>query len=366
MPFARKTLTELRTEIAQDIGADTLLRFSPLRIIANALAGMINLLYGYLDWIASQAVPYMAEQEFLEGWAAFKRVYREAATSATGGVTFTGTPGAVIASGAEILRDDGVSAQVVGTFTVGSGGTVEVSATVAQDPAGLTGAFGNCDVGRAFTLSQAIDGIQSSGVVTTAFTGGADLESDDSLRARMLEVFQNPPQGGASTDYVEWAKAVAGVTRAWCEPLYMGSGTVAVFIMLDVAQAAHGGFPQGTNGGATDEMRIAAATGDQLTVANYIYTVQPVTPVVYVLAPASHSVNFSIAGIPTASQSLAQSAIDDVFLRDGAPAGTIAIASIWAAISAVSGVSDFVITSPTGDIVCPAGSLPVRGTVTWS
>ena len=60
-------------------------------------------------------------------------------------------------------------------------------------------------------------------------------------------------------------------TRAWCLPNGMGTGTVALYTMLDNANAQWGGFPQGSNGVATLELRDAAAQGDQLTVANAIY-----------------------------------------------------------------------------------------------
>ena len=91
MPFIRPTLTDLRNQVTQDIasgfpGADPLLRFSNLNITGVAQANMANLHYGYLDWIAKQAVPFTATDEYLEGWAALKDIYRQAATSASGTV----------------------------------------------------------------------------------------------------------------------------------------------------------------------------------------------------------------------------------------------------------------------------------------
>ena len=62
--------------------------------------------------------------------------------------------------------------------------------------------------------------------------------------------------------------------------------------MMDVSEAAHGGFPQGTNGVAGAETRDTAATGDQLAVANYIYPLRPATALVYACAPASQAVNY--------------------------------------------------------------------------
>lgn len=371
MPFPRPSLTDLRNQVAQDIaaalpGSDPLLRFSSLAITGAAQAGLANLHYGYLDWIARQAVPFTATDEFLEGWAALKGVLREAATPAAGSVTFNGVTGTVIPAGTALVRGDGVTYTTQGAAAIGSGGTGIVSAVADADPTGQRGAFGNAAVGTAMMLGQAIAGVQSAGVVSTAFTGGADIETDDSLRSRMLAQYQTPPRGGAATDYVAWAKEVPGVTRAWAFPNVLGAGTVVVYIMFDSSEVAHGGFPQGSNGAASDESRGTPATGDQLLVADHIWPLQPVTAFVNVVAPVAHPVDFTIQNLPTAAQPSVSAAIADVFLRDGMPGKTMPLASIWAAVSSISGASGFLILSPAADIAIPAGALPTLGTITFT
>ena len=370
MPYARPTLTDLRNQVAQDIasalpGSDALLRFSNLNITGVAQANLANLHYGYLDWIAKQSNPFTASDEYLEGWAALKGVYRKAASSASGSVTFAGTNGVVIPAGTVLVRGDGVTASTAADVVV-AGGAVTVLATMTADPAGATGAFGNGVVGVGMALSQAIGGIQANGVVSKAFTGGADIETDDALRSRMLLAYQSTPQGGARNDYVAWAEGVAGITRAWCVPNGFGAGTVVVYIMLDVSNAAFNGFPQGSNGVAAGEPRATAASGNQLAVANAILALQPVTALVYVVAPVATPINFSINGIPAAKRSAVQAAIADVFFRNAAATGgSTPIAFIWSAIAAVAGVSDFVIVSPSTDIVNAVGTLPTVGIITY-
>lgn len=373
MPFERNTLSELRTQVAADIasalpGTDPLLRYSNLWILGQVLAGMSHLHYGYLDWIAKQAVPYTATDEYLESWAALVGVTRKAASSASGSVTFSGTNGAVIPAGTQLVRSDGTQFTTVGSVNISSG-TAIVTATANSDPSGLTGVFGNTAIGSTLTLGSPIIGVQSSGTVTTAFTGGSDLETDDDMRSRMLSAFQNPSQGGSASDYVNWALQVPGVTRAWCVPNGMGSGTVQVYVMLDQSEAAYGGFPQGTNGVATLETRGAAATGDQLAVANYIYPLRPVTALVYAVAPTANTVNFTISGLSSASSTVkanVNAAIDSVFLQYGTLAGVVALSYIESAIAAVAGTAGFVITSPSTNISSGSGQIPVRGTTTWT
>jgi len=377
MPRSRPTLTQLRAQVAQDIaaalpGSDPLLRYSNLQIMGAVQAAMENLDQGYLDWIAKQAVPFTSEDEFLEAWGALRDVFREAATQASGTATFAGTNGTSLPNGTLLVRGDGTEYLVTAGGLVAAG-SVTVTAQAVADPGGLTGAFGNCDAGTVLTLGAAIAGLNSAGVAASAFTGGADLETNDAFRSRVLAAYQATPVIGTASNYPNWAKQVAGVTRAWCIANGMGSGTVVVYVMLDIAEAAHGGFPQGTNGVAAAETRDTAATGDQLNVANYIYGVQPVTALVYVVAPTAYNVDFTISGLSGSSgatRSAIAAAISDVFLREGSPKGdTVALSDIESAIAAVPLTTGFVITQinggAPGNITPPVGQLPVLHTVTY-
>lgn len=386
MPWSRPTLSDLKGQVASDIstglqGSDPLLRFSSLKVLGQALAGLANEQYGYTDYVARQSNPFTATDEFLEAWAALKNIYRLAATQAgsstPGQITFPATAGVQIPIGTGITRGgDGVQ-YVTTALATATGNSITVNAEAVADPTGLTGAFGNCAVGTVMTLTTSISGVSSTGSVSSAFTGGADIELDDSLRSRMLYAYQNPAQGGAVSDYVTWAKEVAGVTRAWCNPNGFGAGTVVVYAMLDDTESGNNGFPVGTNGVATNETRgIPTATGDQLTIANYIYPLRPATALVYVCSPIADAINFTISGggnFGTALRALIASAIQGVFVMYGSPVsntpgqnGTIDLSYIESAIAAISGTTGFVITSPNANIVGTTGQLPVLGTITWN
>ena len=379
MPWSRPTLTDLRTQAYGDVttnlsGADGLLRRSNLNVVANILAGLANLHYGYEDWIAQQAVPFTATMEYLEGWAALKGITREPAVAFTGTATSTGGVNTTdCPSGTTLIRSDG-AIFVTTADAVVSGGSITVS-FAAQTP----GSASNTSVGATMTLGTAIPGINSTFIVASAVTPGADVETDDAFRTRMLQRYANPPQGGAVQDYVGWALAVPGVTRAWCLPNGMGAGTVIVYTMFDVTEASHGGFPQGTNGVATLETRAAPATGDQLAVANYIFPLRPVTALVYSVAPIASPTNFTIHGLnpnTTAMKASVAAAITGVFLSQGTPGGvllpngntggTVYMVAIEAAINAILGIVDFIIISPTTDIVAANGYLSTLGTITWT
>jgi len=338
---------------------------SNLQITGKVLAQMANLNYGYIDYVSQQAVPFTATEEFLEGWAGLRGVTREIAVAFQGQASMVGTgqPGKDIPAGTPLVRGDQAAYSTVSDVQVAADGTATV-----QFVASVPGAAGTCDVGTILVLGTSIAGLQSNWTVTESITPGADLEQDDSLRSRMLQVYQSPPQGGSQSDYETWALQVPGVTRAWVVPNGMGVGTVIVYVMLDITEAAHGGIPQGTNGVAAAEPRGSAAAGDQLAVANHIYLRQPVTALVYVCAPTANVVPFTIrglAGIGATAQAAVAAAISTVFATKGDLGSTVFITDIETAIAAAAGTEAFGIVAPAADIVNAANAVPVLGAITW-
>lgn len=372
MPFLRPTLTELRTQVASDITAglktvDGLLRFSNLGVLGTSVAGMSHLHYAYLDWIALQSNPYTATGEYLEAWAGLKKIYREAATYAVLSVTWSGTKGTVLPAGTEVTRADGVTYTTLADGTVGSAGTVTVSVTASD-----SGTDSNAEVGTQVSLGSAVTGIQSTGAVVEVVTEGTAQELDAALRTRMLKAYQSTARGGSQSDYESWALDATGVTRAWVNPIGAGAGTVVVYVMMDTANSANGGFPQGSDGVSPSDTRATSgnsATGDQLAVVNSIFTVRPVTALVYVCAPIAAPIDFVISGL-TVTDTLKASiaaAISLVMLDEGEPlpGSSLDLSAIEAAIAAISGTEGFVIESPTGNIANSLGYLPTLGDVTY-
>lgn len=367
MPFERPTLTRLieqaQADVAGELGLYSLLRFSPERAFATAQAGLTQGCYGMLDWIALQATPFTATDEYAEAWAALIGVTRKGSSAATGYAAFTGTPNAVLPAGTPVARSlDGVQYVTTAAGTVGPDGTVTVPIGAAE-----ASAAGDALDGTPLVLGQAVPGINAAGLASGAISGGADLETDDEFRTRYLEAYANPPQGGAASDYVRWAKEVAGVTRAWAVPNGAGAGTVSVYVMLDDARADSGGFPTGADGVATNEPRGTPATGDQLAVADHLFAVQPVTALVTVYSPSAMPVAFTIGDVPDASlQPAIAAALDAVFLAKAAVGGTMYPSDFTAALKGVSGLTRFSMPVPSGPVTAGTGRLPVRGTITWT
>jgi uncharacterized phage protein gp47/JayE len=369
MPFARPGYSDLQALALNDLavsplGLKGLPRFSPSRILAAVIARVAVLHYGYIDWIAQQATPFTCTDEFLEGWAALVGVTRKLAAQATGSASMPGTAGTVINVGTVLRGPDGTEFATTALATIGAGGTATVPVRAA-----LPGAAGNLSDGTGLSLVTPIVGVIGSINASGPITGGADIEEDADLRSRMLVQFAAPPQGGSQTDYQNWALAVPGVSRAWANPSGYGPGTVVVYTMRDTAQAANGGFPQGSNGGATAENRVADATGDQLGVADALYPLRPATALVISAAPVAYPVAFTVSNFAqdtAANRAAVLAALRGVFTAKADPLGGILYPSDFdTAVAAVPGVTRFQL-APNTIVQAPIGSLPVLGTVTWA
>lgn len=352
--FARPSLEQLLDRIRGDIntriqGADSRVRRSFLGVIARVLAGLAHGLYGYLDFIARQGIPDTAEREYMERWAAVWGVDRKAATKAQGPCTFTGNNGSLINIGQKLQRGDGELFETV------KAGVIDGNVLVLTVRALKAGKNGNTVTGTILTFVNPISGFNAESTAGE-LTGGTDTETDASLRERMLARIQQPPHGGALFDYVNWAREVEGVTRAWATQ-ELGAGTVTVRFMMD--NTYPDGIPQ----------------EDDVTRANdYIQNLRPVTAQVFIVAPTPAPIDFEIVlldsdGSPIADpliQAAAEAELADLFKREGEPGGTIYLSRIREAISIAQSEFAHNLLSPLANVSVGIGEIPVVGTITWS
>jgi uncharacterized phage protein gp47/JayE len=350
MPFARPSLTELSDRASADIeaalpGADARLRRSNLNVLARVHAGALHGIYGYLAWLAEQLMVDTAETVFLDRYAGIWGVLRVPAAYATGGVDVTGVSGALVPAGTPLQRTDGVGFVTTADATLVAGAAQLLVAAV------VAGAAGNTDPLSQMGFTQPVAGVSGTTLVaSTGITQGADRETDEGLRARVLARIQQPPMGGAAADYVAWALEVPGVTRAWVYPLEGGVGKVVVRFVRD-ADATF----------IPDAAEVAA-------VQAYINERRPVTAQVTVAAPVAAPLAMSIALIPNtaAVRTAVQAELADLLRREARPGGTILVSQLREAISVAAGETNNVLSSPAGDVTHAAGQMPTLGVITWA
>lgn len=351
--FNRPSLSDLinRTtnDVFQRLQLDNVLRRSDAQVYARVLAGVAHGLYGFIEWISRQIIIDTAEAEFLERWASIWGVQRLAATPATGTIVFAITPGAAdIPAGTLVQTLDGTQFQTTADITVS--GLQATTTVTAVGPSAASNGYS----GQTVNLVTPVLGVQTAAMLGV-LGGGGDLESDDSLRERLLNRIQQPPQGGDANDYVQWTLAApgSGATRAWCVPEQFGQGTVGVAFVCD-----------GNGTGAA----ILPSAAQIAAVAAFIDTVRPVTAHVTVYAPVAMPIDFTIEGLSPdtlAVQQAIAAELADLLAREGQPGGTILLSHMRSSISSAAHEWDYVLVTPAANVVLPPGQIPVTGRVVW-
>lgn len=351
MPFERPTLQQqidrIRTDMATRLQVgEADLRRSNLGVLSRVMGDAVFALYGYVSWVADQTIIDTAEAENLERHSAIWGVARTAAAASTGNATFSGNTGVIIPAGTELTRADGQLYTTDAEVTLDGAGIATTAVT-----ASTAGKAANTDAAETLTLTEPIAGLSSSATVASGgLSGGSDTELDDALRTRLLDRIQEPPHGGASFDYVKWAKEVSGVTRAWVYPMELGAGTVTVRFVRD-----------------NDASPIPDA-GEVTAVQNYIDALRPVTVAVTVAAPVAVALDMEIQLTPDDSTTRAavEAELEDLLLREAEPGATILISHIREAVSVAAGETDHVIVTPTANVTHSTGEIAQLGTITWS
>lgn len=353
MPFVRPPLEEILervdAELVSRLALGSLLRRSVLGALARVLAGSSHLLHGHLDWIARQVLPDTAELEHLERWAAVWGVGRKPASAWSGMALFAGSTGSTVPAGTKLQRDDGTEyeTQEDGTL-VGGEASVPIAALE-------VGAGPNIEAGAVLALTSPVPGVQPTAtVLEEELADGAEVESDEDLRARVLERIQEPPHGGTQQDYPAWCLEVPGVTRAWAFPLHLGPGTVGVTIASD--DAPDGPIP---------EAGLVSA------VQAYIDERRPVTAAVTVYAPIPREIVLQIELSPDSLELRAavEASLSDLIRREAAPGSTLLVSHLREAISTTPGETDhelqLIDDEVPGDLEIDASELGILGEIVW-
>lgn len=363
MAFNRPTLDQLiervKTDIKGEMQITTILRRSFLSAISRALAGLSHLHFGFLDWLSDQVFPDTAESEYIDRWAVIWGVIRKEATFAQMTITITGNSGGVVPAGTTYQRTDGVEYTLDSEVTIPVSGTIEGTITCSN-----AGESGNIDIGNTVSLISPIANVDTEATISTVVIDAEDQESDDSLRSRLLSRISSPPLGGSANDYITWALEVAGVTRAWVLPLYLGAGTVGVSFVED---------------GEVDIIPSAAKVDE---VNSYILERKPVTADLTTFAPVEAAMDLTIKLKPNTTdvQDAVMAELEDLIKRDATLAGsykspsenntgTILLSKINQAIGIAVGVEDHEISLINGlapaNVTPNVGELITLGNITW-
>ena len=173
---------------------------------------------------------------------------RKVAQTGTGGAaTAVGTPAIVVATGAQLTDLSGaVTVSLRAGFTMGGGGTQSVTLDAVT-----TGEAGNLPVGTVLRWVSPVPGLAATVTLTTALSGGYDVESDVALAQRIVERLRAPLRGGSAADFKAWALEATdsagrplGIDEAY---LFLGrNGTGSVDVVIAQAGTGSGRDPGST------------------------------------------------------------------------------------------------------------------------
>jgi uncharacterized phage protein gp47/JayE len=346
MPFTRPSLQQIIERILADISLklgerSSILRRAWTRVWAIVFAGAVHMLYGFIDWVKDQFFIDSADDEYVIKEADFYGIIRGAAEFAYGIIDVTGVPGAPLPAGSVFVNSAGTR-YITQALVEMTGSPVEVSVKCAE-----VGIKGNMVAGSALELESPIAGIESLAEVNAddPIELGADLETMDSLKARLSSRMKNPPQGGSRDDYETWAREESGL------------GEVAVYTPGEISSnpfiPPHGHvYVYFSEQGSTDTPSPAKVAA----VKAKIVAKMPVTARVEVFGIEFVPITFVIEATPSLGFTFDQMVSDiqaelvDLFSDSAKPYAVLSLANINEAISRPISEQTHILTTPSSDV----------------
>ncbi|WP_128292013.1 baseplate J/gp47 family protein [Afifella aestuarii] len=322
-----------------------------LYVIGKVIAIALYEAHLRATWIYRQIFASTADGTHLDRHAYELGLTRKPATRAAGEIEITATPETIYPAGMRFLSGaqsyvatEAATASVAGALVV----------TVRAEQAGLAG---NREADESVSL---VDPALYSGVATTGSVGadgiggGADRESDESLRARILDRKRRVPQGGAESDYEQFARAVPGVSKAWAQSFAGGPGTIGVWFLME---GRANGIPT-----ASDVAAVQAALDER----------RMIRAAAIAAAPVMRPIDIDLTLVPDteANRAAVEAQLAAMFAARARPgvagdAFVMSVSWIAEAISIALGEDRHRLRAPLNDVVYLGGEMPVLGTIRY-
>jgi len=200
-----------------------------IRVLAKALAGVYVVLFKYGSFIWLQMFVRTASDQYftvngqpvnpLREWGRLVGIPDPAAATQaqfTVTVSVTNQTG-FLRSGAQLLGPtNGVVYLVTGDVVLNAP-TVQAVVVASGDQQGGdgSGTIGNLAPGAVLAFANPLPNVGRDVTVVSQTVTGADGETSESYRRRILDRFQKRPQGGAYADYEQWGEEAAGIANVY-------------------------------------------------------------------------------------------------------------------------------------------------------
>lgn len=199
-------------------------RGSDRALTAESFAQGVEVVLGNAVALQDATMPDTAVGDDLDRLCAIYGLTRSAGAGAQGNVIVTCTGTVTYAAGQEAVSDrTGLRYRVVAATSATNGASLAV---VGID----IGTATDLDAGETLTWTSPPFGSGTQcEVAAGGLTNGADADSNDRLRSRLLKLLREPQNGGSWAHYRQWAEdASAAVENAYVYPAAQGPATVHV------------------------------------------------------------------------------------------------------------------------------------------
>ncbi len=199
------------------------------RVLAKALAGVFVLLYKYAGFMSLQQFVRTAQYGDTEvngqvvnpllEWGRLVGVSDpRSPTRAELSVEITvENQGGVLPANSQLIGPgNGVTYITLAAVPLDAATKITVVRAVAdQTGGGGAGVVGNVAAGEFLSFAGPLPNVARAALVLGQAVTGADGESEDSYRQRVLDRFRKRPQGGAKADYEQWGEEAAGIANVY-------------------------------------------------------------------------------------------------------------------------------------------------------
>lgn len=344
-----KTIEEIYQEMLACFGEQTGLEpreGCDLSARLYALAAQVYSLYVQADWVVRQAFPQTAEREYLDRHAQLRGLERKPAVAAEGSVRFTA--GDASDTPREIPQGTVCMTAGLVRFETTEPAAIAAGALTADVPVRAleAGSSGNVSAGTIVSMAVAPFGV-SSCTNPLPCAGGADGESDEGLRLRVLETFKRLPNGANSAFYQQGALSFDQVAAAAVIPRPRGVGSV------DVVPATLAGLPSQE---LLEELE------------EYFDQRREIAVDLQVRAPETVTVNIAVTVEPEEGRNKAE-VLDRVeesirgWFTGKLLGQRVLRAKLGEIVYHSEGVANYSITSPAADVDIEEDQLPLLGTL---